>query len=114
MAAAPEAVSTGAAQPACAVEVPGSESCVDTKRQPLRPSNTFIQRDAATYGITWKPPHQHNFWSPQQARETHHKWLKLLGRIGWTAKGIIYSLIGGLACKNAAGDQDSSASPQVC
>ena len=114
MAAAPEAVSTGAAQPASAVEAPASELQRGTKPPPLRSSNTFIQRDAATYGITWKPPQQHTFWSPQQAREAHHKWLKLLGRIGWTAKGIIYSLIGGLACKNAAGDKDSSASPQVC
>lgn len=43
----------------------------------------------------------------------HEKWLKLLGRIGWAAKAIIYALIGGLACKNGVQDDGSNASPQV-
>ena len=38
---------------------------------------------------------------------------ELLGRIGWGAKATIYALIGGLACDNAVGDKNSSASPQV-
>ena len=40
-------------------------------------------------------------------------WLKLLGRVGWGAKAVIYALIGGLACDNAVGNENSSASPQV-
>lgn len=48
-----------------------------------------------------------------QVKEKHLMWLKLLGRIGWGAKATIYALIGGLACDNAVGNIDSSASPQV-
>lgn len=37
-----------------------------------------------------------------------------MGRIGWGAKAVIYALIGGLACDNAVGNDDNSASPQAC
>ncbi len=44
----------------------------------------------------------------------HVMWLKIMGRVGWGAKAVIYALLGGLACDNAVGDKDkNSASPQV-
>ena len=56
--------------------------------------------------------YESHYWS-LQAKEKHLMWIKLLGRVGWGAKCVIYALIGGLACDNATGNRNSSASPQV-
>ena len=40
--------------------------------------------------------------------------MRILGRIGWCAKGLVYGLLGGMCCDSAVGDDDSSVSPQVC
>jgi hypothetical protein len=51
-----------------------------------------------------------NVWQAFKSR--HLFWLKLMGRVGWGAKAVVYAVLGGLACDNAVGGQ-GSASPQV-
>lgn len=51
--------------------------------------------------------------SVQVVKKRHVVALKIMGRIGWGAKAVIYAMIGGLACQNAVGDRGLSASPEV-
>eukprot|EP00898_Chlorokybus_atmophyticus_P004326 jgi/Chlat1/4895/Chrsp31S00375 len=50
--------------------------------------------------------------TPQQVRAKHNKPVAVFGRIGYCAKGVFYAVIGGLACKAAAGDKNADQSPQ--
>ncbi|KAK9814923.1 hypothetical protein WJX73_002151 [Symbiochloris irregularis] len=58
-------------------------------------------------GWTWR------FNNPKQVKPRHYMIVRILGRVGWNAKGLVYALIGGLSCQSAVGDGDeNSASPQ--
>ena len=42
------------------------------------------------------------------------KVVKVLGKVGWVAKALVYSIIGGQACNSAVGDDSTgSISPQA-
>ena len=110
-----------------------------TQPTPLLRTHSTEIREAALYGVKYKAPSRWSFWEPEQVRRgtlwlffvpwkyqcytkelkflqvrgAHVGWLKFLGRVGWVAKGLLYALIGGLACDSAVGDESASASPQV-
>lgn len=60
---------------------------------------------------------------PTQVNTRYHTVLAWVGRIGWVGKAVVYSMIGGLACQSAVGNdrpdptltqqEQVSASPQV-
>ena len=41
------------------------------------------------------------------------KIVKVLGKVGWVAKALVYSIIGGEACQSGVGHDVGSISPQV-
>lgn len=48
-----------------------------------------------------------------QVKPRDYIYVKILGKIGWVAKALVYSIIGGQCCNSAVGDDSMSISPQV-
>src|SRR4051812_38993638 len=56
------------------------------------------------------------FLYPQGVDLKYHKYVAFMGRVGFVAKGVVYALVGGLACATAdqiSGPMQGNESPQV-
>ncbi|KAK9830232.1 hypothetical protein WJX72_010471 [[Myrmecia] bisecta] len=57
------------------------------------------------------PPHDFNH--PRGVKRKHRRALRILGKFGWVFKGIVYAIIGGMACKSAVGDRNGNSNESV-
>ena len=55
---------------------------------------------------------EHVLEHPDQIPRKHHPLIAFLGKLGFTTKGLMYGLIGGLACKSAFDHRSRNDSPQ--
>lgn len=54
----------------------------------------------------------YRFNNPEQIKPRDYWIVRIVGRVGWCAKGLVYGLIGGMCCQSAVGDDETSVSPQ--
>lgn len=71
------------------------EECASTS-QPTKLANSF----AGKCRLFWQKA-GHKFSHPLGVKPQHVKYVRVVGQVGFVAKGVVYALIGGLSCQSA-------------